>query len=161
MTEKEILELIDTGISADEHAVRKAAFHAILDGKAIDRAGLVTTTGFAPEKVEVLLDGLIERGLVVIEPDGDRVVGSWGLSLAPSDHRLRIRERELYTWCAVDAVGIPAGLDEDGSIVSRCHQCGAAVHIEMRAGQVAHAAPPDVRLWVTAGDVGRSVVGFT
>jgi hypothetical protein len=31
----------------------------------------------------------------------------------------------------------------------------------MAAGQVAHSVPPDVRLWVTAGEVGRSVVGFT
>jgi hypothetical protein len=35
------------------------------------------------------------------------------------------------------------------------------VNVEMAAGQVVRALPPDVRLWVTAGDVGRSVVGST
>jgi alkylmercury lyase len=154
-------ELIDSDMSADEQAIRKAAFRAILDGEAIDRVSLGVATGFTPEKVDALLDELTERGLVVIEPDSGRVVGSWGLSVVPTDHRLRIRGRELYTWCALDAVGIPAGLGEDASIVSHCHLCGALVNIEMVAGQVAQAVPPDVRLWVMADVVGRSVVGFT
>ncbi len=155
------LEPIHSDMSADEQALRKAAFHAILAGEAIDRDGLVMATGFALEKVGTLLDGLTERGLVVVEPDSGRVVGSWGLSAVPTDHRLRIRGRELYTWCALDAVGIPAGLGEDASIGSHCHLCGVPVSIEMVAGQVAHAVPPDVRLWVMADVVGRSVVGFT
>ncbi len=162
MNEKQrILELVGSDTSADEQALRKAAFHAILTGEAIDRAGLVVITGFASEEVGTLLDRLIERGLVVVEPDSGRVVGSWGLSSVPTDHRLRIRGRQLYTWCALDAVGIPAGLGEDASIGSHCHLCGVPVSIEMVAGQVAHAVPPDVRLWVMADVVGRSVVGFT
>ena len=162
MSEKQrILESIDTDMTADEQAIRKAAFHAILAGEAIDQAGLVAATGFAPETVDALLDGLTGRGLVVVEPDSGHVVGSWGLSSVPTDHRLRIRGRTLYTWCAEDAVGIPAALGEDASVASRCHLCGAPVNVEMVAGQVAQAVPLDVRLWVTAGEVGRSVVGFT
>jgi alkylmercury lyase len=154
-------KLIDSDISADEQAIRKAAFHAILAGKATDQAGLVVATGFASEKIGALLDGLTKRGLVVVEPDSGRVVGSWGLSSVPTDHRLRIRGRELYTWCAEDAVGIPAGLGEDASIASHCHLCGAPVSVKMVAGQVAQAMPSDVWLWVMADVAGRSVVGFT
>ncbi|NIO68018.1 MAG: hypothetical protein GTN71_02885 [Anaerolineae bacterium] len=162
MSEKQgTLELIGSNMSADEQAIRKAAFHAILAGEATDRNGLMIATGFALEEVGTLLDGLTERGLVVVGPDSGRVVGSWGLSAVPTDHRLRIHGRQLYTWCALDAVGIPAGLGEDASIVSHCHLCGVPVSIEMVAGQVAHAVPPDVRLWVMADVVGRSVVGFT
>jgi alkylmercury lyase len=155
------LEPIDSDMSADEQALRKAAFRAILAGEAIDRDGLVMATGFASEKVDALLDGLTERGLVVVEPDSGRVVGIWGLSAVPTGHRLHIRGRDLYTWCALDAVGIPAGLGEDANIVSRCYQCGVPVNVEVSVGQVAHAVPPDVRLWVMADVVGRSVVGFT
>lgn len=161
MTKKRIFKLIDTDISNDEQAIRRATFHAILGGETIDRAGLAVATGFMPEKVDALLDGLIERGLVVVEPDGGRVVGSWGLSLVPAGHRLRIRGRALYAWCAEDAIGIPAGLAEDANIISSCHQCGVPVNVEIAAGQMVRALPPDVRLWVTAGDVGRSVVGST
>ena len=89
----------------------------------------MVATGFATEKAGALLDGLTERGLMVVEPDSGRVVGSWGLSSVPADHRLRIRGGELYTWCAEDAVGIPAGLGEDASIASHCHLCGAPVNV--------------------------------
>jgi alkylmercury lyase len=158
---KRLLQLVGTDKTSDERAICKAAFDAILGGKSIDDVGLVAATDFTQDQVSTLLTGLISRGLVVIEPDGGRIVGSWGLSLVPTTHRLRIRGRELYTWCAMDAVGIPAGLAEDASITSVCHQCGAAVHAELTAGQVTHAEPPRLQLWLTGSQAGRSVVGFT
>jgi hypothetical protein len=158
---KRLLELVGTEKTSDERASCKVAFDAILGGESIGHAGLVAATGFTQDLVSTLLTGLITRGLVVIEPDGGRIVGSWGLSLVPTDHRLRIRERELFTWCAMDAVGIPAGLREDASISSACHQCGSAVFVEMAAGEVTRAEPAHVQLWLTSCQAGRSVVGFT
>jgi alkylmercury lyase len=162
MSEKErILQLLCTDKTVDEQVICLAAFRAILGGKAIDRAGLIQATGFNEPKVDALLAGLTGRGLLVIESGSGRVVGSWGLSIMPTDHKLRIRGRELYTWCAVDAVGIPAGLGEDAIITSKCSQCGVPVRVEMVAGQVGSVEPAGVQLWVTAGQMGRSVVGFT
>lgn len=162
MNERErMLQLLRTDKTSDEQVICMAAFRAILNGEAIDRDGLVPATGFSPKRVEALLAGLITRGLLVIEPCGGRVVGSWGLSLMPTSHKLRIRGRELYTWCAVDAVGIPAGLGEDAIIASRCTRCAVPVNVEMIAGQVGHVDPADVQVWVTPSQVGRSVVGFT
>ncbi|MEE8391990.1 MAG: hypothetical protein V3S14_14490 [Anaerolineae bacterium] len=94
-------------MSAGERAIRKAAFHAILDGEAIDRAGLVAATSFAPEKVDALLDGLTEQGLVVIEPDSGQVLGSWGLSSLPTNHRLHIRRRALTPGVRTPGVRTP------------------------------------------------------
>jgi alkylmercury lyase len=162
MTEKQrFLNLIAAEKTPDERVLCKAAFHAILNGEAIDRSGLAAVTGFDPDKVDLLLDGLAGRGLAVVDPANGRIVGCWGLSLIPNDHRLSIRRREIFTWCALDAVGIPAGLGEDAGIVSRCRQCGVTVSVEMVAGQVRRAEPANVRVWVTAGQAGRSVVGFT
>ena len=162
MSEKQgILQPIGADRTADKRVICRAALHAILGGEAIDRTGLVAATGFTSEVVDALLDELTARGLVVVEPGSGRVVGSWGLSLVPTDHRLRIRRRDLHTWCAVDAIGIPAGLGEDAIVTSRCHRCGVPVNVKMVAGQVSHVEPADVQVWVTASQVGRSVVGFT
>ncbi len=60
------------------------------------------------------------------------------------DHRLRIRGRELDTWCAMDALVIPAGLREHAKIGSRCHHCGTSVNIEIEAGQLGRVEPADV-----------------
>jgi alkylmercury lyase len=161
MVHEAILGFLAADVTPDELSVRKAAFHAILGGEVLDRAGLTKATGFTPEKVDTLLAELNGRGLIVFERDSDRVVGSWGLSSVPTDHDLHIRGRVLHTWCAVDAVGIPAALEEDARIASRCALCAEPVTVEMAAGQVAHASPSDMRLWVTGCQVGRSVVGFT
>ncbi len=145
----------------DEHSVCRAALLALLDGEALDPARLAAATSFAEGKVQALLGGLIARGLVVVDPASGTVVGSWGLSLVPSEHRLHIRGRQLYTWCALDAVGIPAALGEDATVSSHCHHCGVPVSIDMALGSARHVEPSGVHIWLAAEQVGRSVVGFT
>ena len=161
MIESGNMWITGTDLTADERLIRRAALHAILGGDAIDQGGLVSATGFPLDKVGVLLENLSKRGLIVIAHVSGRVVGSWGLSLVPTDHRLRIRGRNLYTWCAIDAVGIPAGLGEDGSIISRCHQCGVPLKVEMVCGKVSYVEPTEARVWMVSRQAGRSVVGFT
>jgi alkylmercury lyase len=159
--EHNVLQLLTTEKTDDEQALCRAAFRAILAGEPADRAGLTAATGFPSEKVDSLLNGLNTRGLVAVEPNSDKVIGSWGLSAAPTDHAIHIRNRELFTWCAVDAIGIPAGLKENAMISSRCHHCSKPIRLEMIAGDAGQVEPEDVRLWVTRGEAGRSVVGFT
>jgi alkylmercury lyase len=161
MSDNRLTTLFASDTTPEEHSIRKVAFQAILEGAPINRDGLVVATGFTREKIEVLVNDLIKRGLIVVEPESGRIVGSWGLSNEPTSHRLQIRGRKFYTWCAEDAVGIPAGLGEDANVVSKCHHCGDSVNIEMSVGRVVHVEPPDVQLWVTAIEEGRSVVGFT
>lgn len=156
-----LLELICSHRTPEEHAVCSAAFHAILGGAPAGRAELLSDTGLDPETVDAVLGRLIRRGLVVVDQGSGRVVGSWGLSLAPTEHRLRIRGRELYAWCAVDAVGVPAGLGEDATVTSQCRHCGAPVSIAMVAGQVGRAEPAGVHVWVAPIEQARSVVGDT
>ena len=154
-------EAFITDATDDERALRRAAFHALLSGEAVDQGHLASATGFAPDKVGSLLGQLTNRGLIVVEPDSGHVVGSCGLSSSPTDHRLDIRGRQLFTWCAEDAVGIPAALREDARVLSHCRHCGGSVTIDMAGGDVARAEPPQTCLWVTPLEVGRSVVGFT
>jgi alkylmercury lyase len=156
-----LLELLADDKTTDERVLSEAAFHAILTGEPIDQAGLVAATGFAPAEVEALLHGLTGRGQAVVDAGSGRVVGSWGLSLVPTAHQLRIRGRQVFAWCALDAVGIPAGLRENASITSSCHQCGSVVRVEMTAGELRRPVPTEVQVWLTACQAGRSVVGFT
>lgn len=150
-----------TTMTAEERAVRIAAFQGLLRGAAVDRAVLVRSTGLDPQRVFAVVDDLVRRGSVVVEPGTSRVVGAGGLSLVPTDHRLYMRGRELFTWCAWDAVGIPAALSEDATVSSSCGQCGGPVRVELQAGRVVRADPPTTLLWLRPNEPGRSVVGFT
>ncbi len=90
---------------------------------------------------------LAEHGRVTLE--GDAITGAAGLSVAPAGHRLLLAGQPLYTWCALDAVGIPAALGVDATIASS-YADGGDVRIEITAGvpDTANAArarvvPPD------------------
>jgi alkylmercury lyase len=64
------------------------------------------------------LQKLEQAGLTRRDPAG-RLLGSHGLSVAPTHHELVINGRRRWTWCAYDAVGILGALEADGQVRSR------------------------------------------
>ncbi|MGH8724288.1 MAG: organomercurial lyase [Burkholderiales bacterium] len=73
-----------------------------------------------------------------------RVIGYWGLSLAPMRHRLRVGARELYAWCAWDTLFLPAVLGTRLGVASSCQATGEAVRLAVDATGVESAEPPGV-----------------
>ncbi|MGH2546679.1 MAG: alkylmercury lyase family protein [Actinomycetota bacterium] len=112
-------------------------------------------TGIEPEAVKKAVDALVRKGEAVADGAGT-VVASAGLSLAPTRHRLRLGQHEFHTWCAIDAIGIPAALREDAVATTGCPTCGRPIEIEFREGR---AGPdPEVRAWLPVQDCCASVV---
>jgi copper chaperone CopZ len=128
-------------------ALCRAAFNAILNGELAVVSELADSTGASPRDVE----RLVGRALIVEE--SGRVRAAHGLSEIPvRQHRLTLRGRRFWTWCAIDAAGIPAGLGEDAVAETTCQLCGTAVRVEFKAGKVVDASHPRAR----ACRVGRS-----
>ena len=147
-------------LTLQERAVRLAAFRSILGGAPASARNLSSRTALPLEDVARTLESMVAKGMVVLAPSGE-VVASGGLSLAPTPHSLRIQGQQLYTWCAADAVGIPAALGADAEVSSACSFCGEPIRIELTAGRLVSSTPPDVQLWLAAAEVGRSLVGCT
>lgn len=67
---------------------------------------------------------VVERRLAswpgVYRDDSGRIVGFWGLSTQPTDHRLEVGGRTLYGWCAWDTLFLPEILGVPGRVSSRC-----------------------------------------
>lgn len=147
-------------VTADEKALRLAAFRAILANAPASVQFLSQRTGLTPDAVADATNRLVDRGLLVCDSSG-LVVGSWGLTLVPTSHQLRMLANTYYTWCAEDAVGIPAALNVDATVISSCFGCGQGVAIELEQGEVVKATPQGIRLWIAEAEVGRSVVGYT
>ena len=146
--------VVDPGAGSSVAALTRTAFNAILEGRRLSRAELVQATGASPED----LDPLVGRALV-LDAD-DRVVAAHGLSLVPArQHQLTLRGRRFWTWCAIDAIGIPAGLDEHALVETTCHQCGTEVRLELLGAAVVQASHPDARIWEAARLQGRGTAG--
>jgi hypothetical protein len=145
------------GVSPGGLALRRACFRAVLAGDARPLAELADEAGASGREAAELAD----RDLILLDGAG-RVVGAAGLSLEPlRQHRLRLRGRAFWTWCAIDAVGIPAALGEDAAVETTCHHCGAPARLELRGGEVADAGHADVRLWNAAHVPGRGMARGT
>jgi hypothetical protein len=76
-----------------------------------------------------------------IDLDGDRVVGVAGLTLIATAHSLSLPDADMYTWCALDAVGIPAALGLTATVETRCAQCGERITVDVNDGAPTAAGP--------------------
>lgn len=148
-------------LSAAQQQVRQAAFHLLCTGQVATEAALMVQTGMSLADVRTALTALETHGLVVHEPARGGVVGAYGLSLLPTSHALHLHGRDLFTWCALDAVGIPAGLGADATVHSRCFTCQQALSLTYTAGTITPSAPTAPLLWLTAPVMGESLRGST
>ncbi|MGH7253855.1 MAG: alkylmercury lyase family protein, partial [Nitrospiraceae bacterium] len=75
------------------------------------------------------------------------VLAAYPFSAAPTPHRVRLVDREVFALCAVDALGIPAMLQEGACILSQCGHCGSPVEIQARPEQLTRHLPSDTVVW--------------
>ncbi len=137
--------------------VRVEAFRAIYRGEAPSVTELANQLAEPADQVRMEVERLVGRGLMTVD-DADRVNGSHGLSLVPSDHSLTFDVSERYVWCAVDAVGIPAALGVDAQIASRCFHCGAPVALTIREGEPVGPTADSLRIGIgAAGSSGKVI----
>ena len=54
------------------------------------------------------------------------IVG-WGITLLPTQHRFRLQERTLFTWCAFDTVLFPPLLQVEAHVQSVCESSGQPI----------------------------------
>lgn len=103
---------------AEVAEIRATAFRVLW---ASGRATTITTLAallphLSARAVADDLRWLVDRGRARV--DDGVVVGVAGLSAVPTRHRITMDERERFTWCAIDALGILASGRFDGTVHS-------------------------------------------
>jgi alkylmercury lyase len=120
------------------------AFAAIRLGRRPAAGEIAASAGMRPDVVSAELRRLAASGEANLDEEG-HVVAVAGLSVVPARHDLLLAGRPLHTWCAWDAIGIPAALDEDATIATRCGWCDRPIRIQLSRGGVVGA--PAAALW--------------
>ena len=62
--------------------------------------------------------------VLFLEPDGETIRMAPPFSGVTTQHRVRAGEVEYFANCGWDALGIPAALRREGTVLSRCEQSG-------------------------------------
>lgn len=131
------------GMSALALEIAVTGFAALWRGDARDPNDLVHAER---SSVDEVIAALIERGRCEVEHG--RLVGIHGLTLRPTRHQFVHADRLRHTWCAFDAVGIPAALQIDATTRTDCPTCQRPLRVDIRAGDPVTGA--DLVLWLPA-----------
>jgi alkylmercury lyase len=99
----------------------------------------------SPEEVRAALD----RFPSTEWDEQGRVVGA-GLTLCLTPHRLELKGRTLFAWCALDALLFPVLLGRPASIESPCRGTGDPVHTEVTPAGIEMVEPPSAVVSVVA-----------
>jgi len=75
--------------------------------------------------------------------DHGRIAGFWGLSTHPTPHAFDVDSVHLYTWCAWDALFLPAILDSTAYVSSRDPNTRETIRLTVTPETVAERSHPD------------------
>ncbi len=100
---------------------------------------------------------LVRQGRLEVDALG-RVVAVHGLVARSTAHRIEHEGGAVHTWCAFDAVGIPAALGIDARAVTACPTCGQELLVDLAAG--APIGDEDSRLWLPISECAHLVDDF-
>ncbi len=141
------IDLTEENRGTDRFHISYAAFQSIRQGTGPTPDELADMTPMSQPDARELIGKMIDEGRLRLDQTQDRVIGAGGLSLEPARQSLKMGNRTFGTWCALDAVGIPAGLDLDAIVEATCDDTGDPVRIEISAGKIVDQSPDP--LWIT------------
>lgn len=150
------IDVLDTQHSNLDDGFRRHAFQRLRESGAVAVAEVVATSPNGAARAQSTLDEMVERGMAIL--DADELVAVDGLSVTPTQHRMRLGDDALFTWCAADAIGIPAALGEDGEILTSCPHCSAQIVVPIEAG--VPEADEDLVLWLPTASCSHVVTQF-
>jgi hypothetical protein len=102
-------------------------------------------------ELDAALDQLIAVDLVEADPATARVLGAYPFSAIPRGHKVQLAGGPtVESYCAIDALGIPAMLDRDVVISSRDPDIGEPIRITVINGQASWR--PDKTVVVVGSD---------
>jgi alkylmercury lyase len=125
-TAADIAEPLEAGFEpvteAEDRWVAQRLFGLLAEGEPVEEARLAGAVGRPEADVSAALASPAFDSLVYRD-DGGRITGFSGLGVAElgeTVHRLRLDGREVYAWCAADALFLPIALGAEVRVASRC-----------------------------------------
>jgi len=121
---------LDGAVAQAVRRIAVAGFKALWSGRRVTLAELLGDDAAVTEAA----DHLLARGRIEVSDDG-HVVAVHGLARRATRHRIEHAAGVVNTWCALDAIGIPAALAIDARAVTQCPTCGAGLKVTLSRGQ--------------------------
>lgn len=145
---------LDAPVADAVRRIAIAGFAELWAGRAPRITGLVAAD---QSTVSAAVDHLRARGRIELTGDG-HVRGVHGVCLRKTRHRVEHARGSTQTWCALDAIGIPAAMGIDARAVTHCPTCARVIDLAITGGQPED--PARARLWFPQGRCTDLVADF-
>ena len=130
----------------DSVAVQNAIYRSIAAGEPVAPEYVAKVTGFPVEDIAPAFDDL-RKGGSDFNAEGNLV--GFMLSLVRTRHEFKLNGRDLYTWCAFDALFLPGFLGETAQVKSICRATGETIQLTVSPDGIEDPSPIDVVLSLT------------
>lgn len=141
-----------------DQKVRLAVYrHFVSTGTAPDLPALAALLALTAEQIESALRRLGAQHVLVLEEATSRIRMAMPFSGVPTPYRVETARGAWWANCGWDALGIPAMLNEDARITTRCQDCDVPLSLTVERGQlrerdgVLHFLVPAARWWQDIG----------
>lgn len=112
---------------------------ALAKGKPVSPDQLAKIWEMPLEQARSVLAGAVASGRAEIDSQGDLVGGI--LSLTPTAHRISMAGKQLYAWCAYDAIYAPGVVGKSARIASTDPVTGESITMTITPAGVADVRP--------------------
>ncbi|MGH2951204.1 MAG: organomercurial lyase, partial [Solirubrobacterales bacterium] len=124
-------------VPVEEQRLALALYRHLADGEPVAAAALAAHL----DGDEAEIAATLERWPGVYRSEAGHVVAFGGLAIPEMPHRFRIDGRQLYTWCAWDALFIPELIGRTAEVESRSPASGERVSLTVAPERVLAVEP--------------------
>lgn len=102
------------------------------------------------EKIQVILKKLDELDVIHLDNNKTIIAAAYPFSGYKTAHLIKFKREKynnIYSMCAVDALGIGFMLDCDISIDSKCFHCNEEINITIENNEIVYLKPETIVVW--------------
>ncbi len=134
------------------HALNRELILLLAEGQPVSPERVASVLGLTREEA---LEILRQRPSIEWDEAGN-IVGA-GLTLRPTPHRFKLKDRTLFTWCALDSLMFPGLVGQTVEVESPCASTGRPVRVTVTPEGVEQVEPPDAVVSMVAPEASPDV----
>jgi alkylmercury lyase len=153
---EELAAVLDSSLGASFNPQGYALYRELIlllaEGQPVSPERVASVLGLAREEA---LELLRQRPSIEWDEAGN-IVGA-GLTLRPTPHRFKLKDRTLFTWCALDSLMFPGLVGQTVQVESPCASTGRLVRVTVTPEGVEQVEPPDAVVSMVAPEASPDV----
>jgi alkylmercury lyase len=126
-------------LNPEEERLALSIYRELAKGEPIDTATLEPIVALSATQIREIL----EKWFGVYYDDQKRIIGFWGLAIRQMGHHFNVGSKELYTWCAWDALFIPQLIGKSATVTSKSPVSGEIIRLDVSPDKVASSTHPE------------------